>query len=709
MGQIRRSARQYWSIILLFIGIFWAGNVFPQNTPDSVISEELQLKAQKEGAVRVIIQIRESFRPEGDLKNFAAIATQRKGIAHAQERLFKELDNIRHQVIRRFETIPFVTIEAGIHALAILEQSGLVFSVEEDHISEPMLSESVPLVEGSQAWAEGFDGNNWAVAVLDTGVDKAHPFLSGKVISEACFSGNGNCPNGMTTQIGLGAGIPCTYAPNGCQHGTHVAGIAAGSGSSFSGVAKGGNLIAIQVFSRFTGANCSNAGEDPCTLTYSSDWIAGLEHVFNLRNAFQIAAVNLSLGGSAFTSQSACDASNSAAKAVIDNLRSVGIATVAASGNSGFLNAIAAPACISSAVSVGSTAKNDQISSFSNSASFLSLLAPGQSIRSSIPGGGFGFKNGTSMAAPHVAGSWAILKQKTPEATVDEVLQALQITGKAITDVNMVTTSRIRIAQAIAFFDSPFGSPVIGVFRPNTGRWYVDLDGNGIWSGCNADGCRGPFGSKNDLPVAGDWNGGGGAKIGVFRPATGMWYLDNGNGIWDDRGTDKCLGPFGSSNDIPVAGDWTNTGTSKVGVFRPRTGVWYLDNGNGVWDGCGTDICTGPFGQQGDIPVAGDWTNMGTSKIGVFRPQTGMWYLDNGNGVWDGCGTDICTGPFGQRGDIPVAGDWTNTGTAKIGVFRPRTGMWYLDNGNGVWDGCGTDICTGPFGSSGDRPVAGVW
>jgi hypothetical protein len=137
--------------------------------------------------------------------------------------------------------------------------------------------------------------------------------------------------------------------------------------------------------------------------------------------------------------------------------------------------------------------------------------------------------------------------------------------------------------------------------------------------------------------------------------------------------------------------------------------MWYLDNGNGMWDGCGTDLCQGPFGSPGDRPVAGDWTNTGTTKIGVYRPGTRMWYLDNGNGMWDGCGTDFCLGPFGSTTDRPVAGDWTNTGATKIGVYRPSTRMWYLDNGNGTWNGCGTDLCVGPFGSSSDLPVAGVW
>ena len=60
-----------------------------------------------------------------------------------------------------------------------------------------------------------------------------------------------------------------------------------------------------------------------------------------------------------------------------------------------------------------------------------------------------------------------------------------------------------------------------------------------------------------NLPVTGDWNGAGRSKIGVFRPRTGEWLLDlNGNNQWDDCGIDLCLTDFGDVGDIPVAGKW---------------------------------------------------------------------------------------------------------------------------------------------------------
>jgi len=146
-------------------------------------------------------------------------------------------------------------------------------------------------------------------------------------------------------------------------------------------------------------------------------------------------------------------------------------------------------------------------------------------------------------------------------------------------------------------------------------------------------------------------------------------------------------------------------------VLRSGTGQWFIDrNGNRQWDGCATDGCYVGFGTPGDFPVAGDWSGSGFAKIGVFR--SGQWYLDNGNGAWDGCSTELCLS-FGQTGDLPVAGNWDGGLKAGVGVFR--AGTWYLDyNGNGAWDGCqqdgGQDLCLyGSFGQVGDLPAAGDW
>ncbi|MGX2038787.1 S8 family peptidase [Methylocaldum sp. MU1018] len=416
---------------------------------ENVVPAEIAAKAQTEGVVQVIVQLDTTTAPEGDLPNQQTVREQRQDIAATQAEVLASLAGTDYQIIRKYSTIPFLALKAGPDALAELEQSVHVVSVTEDGLNAPSLGQSVHLVQADHTTNLGFDGTGMAIAVLDTGVDSGHFFLANKVVSEACFSVNRSCPNGNMTQIGPGAGAPCTYSPD-CRHGTHVAGIAAGRTDDCyipnqntpptCGVASGASLIAIQVF--------SNVGGRPGA--FDSDLMAALERVYMLRNSFQIASVNMSLGGGGFTNQAACDLAKAGIKAAIDNLRSARIATVIASGNDGFTNAISAPGCISTAVSVGSTTKADAISAFSNSAAFLSLLAPGQGIVSSVPGGGFDSLSGTSMATPHVAGAWAILKQLSPAATVPVVLNTLRATGLPITDArNGITTPRIRIFNAL--------------------------------------------------------------------------------------------------------------------------------------------------------------------------------------------------------------------------------------------------------------------
>src|SRR5208283_4148967 len=93
-----------------------------------------------------------------------------------------------------------------------------------------------------------------------------------------------------------------------------------------------------------------------------------------------IAAANLSLGSGSYTSN--CDYYS--IKPAIDQLRNVGIATVVASGNGSSSNSISYPACVSTAVSVGATDDSDDVESFSNSDRYLSLLAPGYDVSSSV-------------------------------------------------------------------------------------------------------------------------------------------------------------------------------------------------------------------------------------------------------------------------------------------------------------------------------------
>ena len=179
-----------------------------------------------------------------------------------------------------------------------------------------------------------------------------------------------------------------------------------------------------------------------------------------------------------------------------------------------------------------------------------------------------------------------------------------------------------------------------------------------------------------DTRVVGDWDGEGKKNMGIY--INGQWILErNGNAVWDDF--DYYYREFLKENysiDYPIVGDWNGDGRDKAGIFR--NGYWYLDkNGNGNWDGCDVDICLGPFaGEPGDIPIIGDWTGNGRSKIGTYR--NGYWYLDyNENGNWDGCEVDLCLGPFCGK-SRRHSGCWRLGGVRQIGDrYLSKRGMGF--------------------------------
>jgi subtilisin family serine protease len=441
--------------------------------PDTKADNALIHKVYTTDSLPVIVRLRDADLPYGI---FADRTAKRVEVIHSlQDSLLDDLHaltafNATEQQVKRFSMIPAIALLVDAAGLDALLENPAVIDIVEDELLDAVLHDSVPLIGADPDGSfNGFTGQGMAVAILDTGIDKHHPILNGKVVSEACYSSNNPdggvsslCPGSATTSTAVNSGLNCDASISSCEHGTIVAGIAVGNGDAadeISGVAKHADLIAIQVFSRFEN-NCGSIPA-PCARAYTSDVIKGLERVYTLRSTHAISAVNLSLGGGAY--EAFCDTSSY--KPIIDSLRAVGIATVISSGNGGLTNALSSPACVSSAISVGSTTKADEVSSFSNSADFLSLLAPGTSIRTSSPGG-YGTGSGTSLSAPHVAGAWAVLKQARPEAGVGELLQALQSGGVPVLDTrsgadNRVTP-RINVLSALDELDALDGCETDG-------------------------------------------------------------------------------------------------------------------------------------------------------------------------------------------------------------------------------------------------------
>ena len=257
----------------------------------------------------------------------------RQAIMHTTDSVLYNLSGVEYELNQTYSFIPYVALRVSEEALSVLEALPEVLGIEEDKPiklpplergketpntaagagspsegpDNPLLDNTVSIVGADTAWGMGYTGSGWYVAILDTGIRSTHEFFTGKTIVEACYakgedgaSGAGDCPNGNSTMTGAGsaAHYPSTY--DGYDHGTHVTGIAAGNYGTLYGIAKDANIIAVQVFSKFS--DCyTNPGDQPCVMSWSSDCLAGLNYIYSIRGSYSIAATNMSLGGSSYS------------------------------------------------------------------------------------------------------------------------------------------------------------------------------------------------------------------------------------------------------------------------------------------------------------------------------------------------------------------------------------------------------------------------
>ncbi|MEU2614911.1 S8 family serine peptidase [Micromonospora sp. NPDC007271] len=297
-----------------------------------------------------------------------------------------------------------------------------------DAVREPALDQSVPLIGAPAAWSAGFDGTGVRVAVLDTGIDAAHPDLAGKVSARQNFTEGAEDDR---DRVG---------------HGTHVAstiaGSGAGSGGKYKGAAPGASLL--------DGKVCVQFGCLESWIVAGMQWAA--ESGANV--------VNMSLGGPNSPEVDPLE------EAVNSLTARHGTLFVIAAGNDGAEETVGSPATAEAALAVAAFTKSDELAEFSSRGPSADgwavkpeIAAPGVDIVAARSKDGFLGEpgqlymplNGTSMATPHVAGAAALLRQAHPQWAAAQLKAALMASAKPSSGVGVFAqgAGRVDVARAI--------------------------------------------------------------------------------------------------------------------------------------------------------------------------------------------------------------------------------------------------------------------
>ena len=448
-------------------------------TMPAMVDPTLDAAIAAQGQTTVIVSLNAPTSPTAGAA--AAPSLRASDNKASLESLLAALPAGSSQAAHVMPNLDMVSLSVDADGLDALRRSPLVHAVAPNRHYAPQLAAEDNRVRAPYAWSfgTGQNGAGQSVAILDSGVDRLHPFFGGRVTTEACHSSDsrgffagpagtdrviGLCPSPtpqatyLDEQYGTGSATPCTFTTD-CGHGTHVAGIAAGGSGSTSGngsgMAFGASIISEQIYSEATGPDYCPPGDDPCMLAFDDAIFAAIDDLVSLQaGGAHIASANLSLGYGNWSGAGPCDAEPNQAPyhSAFSSLIAVGIAPVVAAGNDyvDFHNGISFPACDSFAVSVGAI---DSVSNgfvagasphaaegipdfatFSQDSGLTKMVAPGFNVTSSVPGNGYAWAYGTSMAAPMVAGAWAVIKQQHPNWGFDDVLGLLRATGFPIKD-----------------------------------------------------------------------------------------------------------------------------------------------------------------------------------------------------------------------------------------------------------------------------------
>ncbi len=369
-------------------------------------------------------------------------------LANLQHRFVTDTAPLGVRALRGYSHLPVVLVEVPAERLGEMAADPLVRGVQLDRPVHAHRAEGGALIRANQLLAQGGTGNGVGIAIVDSGIDAAHPEFAGRIRAWGNYTDSPG--DGRVDDNG---------------HGTACAGIAAGANG---GMAPQAHLWALKVL------NAQGSGSD-------SQILAAFNDIYAHRNDFGgVKVVSVSIGG-ADVWDGPCDGDNPAYATAMQQLVAAGIVIFASAGNAGCTNGVEAPSCVSSAISVGAVYDAnvgvqpgegmifvggcipeerggcqdantfaDKITCYSNSGTRLDILAPANCATTPQPGGGlaacFG---GTSAACPYAAGVAAQILSLRPSTTPTALKSAMTSTGRALTDTrNGVTRRRIDAVSA---------------------------------------------------------------------------------------------------------------------------------------------------------------------------------------------------------------------------------------------------------------------
>ena len=486
-------------IVLLLMGLLLPGcAIFSQGSANraQILASDIQVLKQntdENGRVTVVIELQSASL--AGVEEERVVEELKQQAAQSQKGVLEFLKRNGATVLNTFWLTNAILAEVPVGLLddfVPLTEVARLFENFAVTIPTPSEEESSPgiltvnctwgldKIQATEVWDMNITGSGVRVAVLDTGVDITHPDLAGKMWTDN--SGDPTYPGGWIEFDSLGSIVVGSVPHDSAYHGTHTSGTILGGNTSgvAIGVAPGAWLMHGLVIPGGSGTFSQ--------VVAGMEWCMAPVDQYGNPAGEPAEVVSMSLGALGY---------HDAFIEPVQNIKAAGIVLIASIGNDGEETS-GSPGNVYEAFGIGATDIDDEVAWFSSGevvdwpASHPEpyikpdFSAPGVDVYSSVPDGGYEYLDGTSMAAPHVAGTVALMLEANSVLTVEDVYYVLAATAVDLGDAGQDTRygwGRIDALEAVSLVtlesgiegfvtDAGTAEPLEGarVFVSETGR-----------------------------------------------------------------------------------------------------------------------------------------------------------------------------------------------------------------------------------------------